>query len=248
MWCIVDEFSRVRPAVRITRELKAGDVIEALCEQAVSPDIRAHIRSAEAAIQANHNQRIARSAPAIATSVSRLADMVGSFGQRPVAGRTRRAHPRTKFVVLEGAAREPHISRCRVGEIPCERRMSEEIGLRRRQPLRVIFSGISQRLTKSPLMADFCGRRTSLKMARAGLSRGIQRKRKYTKSGTESGECRSSRLRDRERQVSPSIIQGQEHRRRWAKNLLESTIGMLMATATPDFSLPAAFPSRACDS
>jgi hypothetical protein len=32
------------------------------------------------------------------------------------------------------------------------------------------------------------------------------------------------------------------------KNLLESTIGILMATATPDFSLPAAFPSRACDS
>lgn len=181
MWCIVDEFSRVRPAVRITRELKAGDVIEALCEQVVSPDIRAHIRSAEAAIQANHNQRIARSAPAIATSVSRLADMVGSFGQRPVAGRIRRAHPRTKFVVLEGAVREPHISRCRVGEIPCERRMSEEIGLRRRQPLRAIFSGISQRLTKSPLMADFCGRRTSLKMARAGLSRGIQRKRKHTR-------------------------------------------------------------------
>jgi hypothetical protein len=144
MLCIVDEFSRVRPAVPITRKLKADDVIEALCDQVVSSGIRAHIRSAEAPIQANRYQRIARSAPAIATSISRLAGMVGSFGQRPVAWRIRTAHPRTRFVVLEGAAREPHISRCRIGEIPCERRMSEEIGLRRRQPLRAIFSGISQ--------------------------------------------------------------------------------------------------------
>jgi hypothetical protein len=45
MLCIVDELSRVRPAVRITRKLKAGDVIEALCERA-SPAWSAHSGSA----------------------------------------------------------------------------------------------------------------------------------------------------------------------------------------------------------
>jgi hypothetical protein len=91
MLCIVDEFRRERPAVRITRKLKAGDVIEALCEQFVSRDIRAHIRSAEAPIQANHNQRIGdqprpsprqyRASPAWSAH-SGSALLQGGFGRR----------------------------------------------------------------------------------------------------------------------------------------------------------------------
>jgi len=45
MFWIIDEFSRVRLAIRVVRKLKATDVIEALCELFVSPGTPAHIRS-----------------------------------------------------------------------------------------------------------------------------------------------------------------------------------------------------------
>ena len=43
--CIIDEFRRESLAIRVARELKTTDVIEALCELFVSRRIPAHIRS-----------------------------------------------------------------------------------------------------------------------------------------------------------------------------------------------------------